>query len=236
MAFLDVLFPKEFCISYQSTMGEQFNTRIGAPGGNAPESRNSEWGENSHHVFEPVTNLIGVADLERLQAFHALVQGRAYAFRLEWPGDNVAVDSLIDTSAGGTTFQLRKQYQIPIYNYNEDAEVEYLDAFKPIYLCIPETAFLKLNGIELPVEENPFYLPLWNGPLFNEGAQSASISNSGVITLAEAITSEDILTATFNFQYICRFINDEMRITLVNFGAYSAQCPITEVYGEDVDG
>lgn len=234
MAFKNICFPADFCISYQSTMGEQFNTRLAAPGGNAAEGRTAAWGEYSRHTFEPVTNVIGVEDLERLQAFHAAVQGRAYAFRLEWPGDNSALNSLIDTSAGGDTFQLRKEYEVTVYSH-DGSDTSTVKAYKPIFLCIPQTVFLTLNGVEVPVEENTAYLPLWNEGIFNGGDLSASVSNSGVITLSEAITSSDVLRATFNYQYCVRFVNDEMRIQLVTYGAYSVTAPMIEVYGEDVD-
>ena len=234
MAFRNILFPTDFCISYQSTMGEQFNTRVTSPGGNAAEGRNAEWGENSRHTFEPVTNVIGVEDLERLQAFHAAVQGRAYAFRLEWPGDNSAVDSLIDTSDGGDTFQLRKEYEVTVYSY-DGSDTSTIKAYKPIYLCIPETAYLTLNGIDVPVEENPANLPLWNEGIFNGGNLSASITNGGVITLSEEITSDDVLRATFNYQYCVRFVNDEMRIQLISYNAFSVSCPMIECFGEEFD-
>lgn len=235
MPFKNIQFPPEFCIAYQSSMGEQFSTRVTAPGGNAAEGRTSSWGENSRHTFNPVTNIIGMEDLARLQAFHNVVQGRAYAFRIEWPGDNVAENSTIDTSAGGTSFQLRKQYRVPTYSYDGSATT-YETAFKPIYLCVPQTCFLTLNGVDLPVAQNPAYAPLWNGEIFNPlGENSASISNSGVITLSSSITSSDVLQATFNYHYIVRFVNDELGIQLVNHGAYSVNAPMIEVYGEDVN-
>lgn len=235
MAFKNVLFPREFCISYQSSMGEQFNTRVTAPGGTAAEGRNAEWGDHSRHTFDPITTIIGLEDLARLQALQNVVQGRAYAFRLEWPGDNVAENSTIDTSEGGTTFQLRKEYSVPIYSYDGTIS-SYETAYKPIYLCVPESCFLTLNGVDLPVAENPNYAPLWNGEIFNPlGDNSASISNSGEITLTTSITSSDVLQATFNYQYVVRFVNDEMRIQLINHGAYSVQCPMIEVFGEDVN-
>lgn len=228
--FKNILFPKSLCVTYSSSASVEYNTTIAAPGGDTTEDRNGEWGTFGRRRFNPLTAIIDTQQLELLRAFFRCTRGRAFSFRLEWPGDSAAVGSLIANTAGGTVFQLQKEYRVP--EFSEDGIITaYCSEFESVRRVLVSTVYVTLNGLPVPVAQNPDYAYLWNDPEFNqlETDQTASVTEAGVLTLGQAITVNDELRASFQYQYVVRFDTDQLEESYVNFNSYTVNCPMVEV-------
>ena len=232
MAFRNILFMPEICQLYGSKPCVQYNTSI-TPSGSGNESRYSIWGPHARQYYE-LGSFIGDSTIyNKVLAFFHVVRGRAYSFRFLDKGDFTATDSVIDTSAGGTTFQLRKVYSVSewLYEGSTDTPTVY-EHYRDITLPDPSTVFLTLNGDAVPVAENPDYGDLFGDPEFNPTeTMTASVNGqTGIITLSQSITSSDDLVATqFSFHVKVRFDTDRMEPTYFSFQAYQGSLPLIEV-------
>ena len=233
MAFRNILFPLPVTQLYGSKPCVRYATNITSKG-DGNEARVSLWGPNGRQYYEMSAFIMDEANYQAVLAFWHNVQGRAYSFRFIDTGDCAGLNSTLDTSAGGTTFQLRKAYTTTewLYEGSTDTPATFTH-YRNITLPDPSTVFLKLNGEEIPVAQNPSFNYLSGDPGFNPAStQTASVDKlTGIVTLSQSISSSDELVASaFKFHVKCRFDTDVMEPTYQNFQAYQGSLPLIEVY------
>lgn len=216
---------------YGSRAADQYSTTV--MGDDINEDRNGRW-TKSRKQFDPTVGVLGRADYRKLLNHYHVVGGRKYSFRFEDPTDCSAELALIDTSAGGTEFQMRQEYRVEVFAWDGSFQ-GYESTYRDITLVDPSSAWISLNGVSLPVTQNPNTNYLFNEPSWNENGNgiTASVSEDGIVTLSDAITSSDELRATFVFHYRVRFLSDALDRTYTGYESFTVQAGLIEVGVEE---
>lgn len=228
--FLNILFPEELCLMYQSRSADQFNTTV--MGDDVNEDRNQRWTQ-SRRTFEPITGIFGRDQLRLMRNIFQNVKGRTYSFRFKDPTDCAAESALVENLAGGTTFQLRQEYSADLFDW-AGADVGNVSTYRSVSLVDPSSCFVTVNGAPVIVTQNPYTSYLFNEPAWNEnGSLSVSVAEDGGLTFSASLTATDEIRATFVFHHRVRFNVDNLDVTYVNYESFQVNAPLIEVGVEE---
>lgn len=201
--FYEVRFPDHIAVGAEAVVRSR--TSI-VPTSGAQERRNKRWSSQLRE-WDAARGIRYTSDLEAVRAFHIVMDGRHAGFRFKDFSDYSAADQRLDTSAGGTVFQLRK-------GYTAAGVTKWRTIKKPV----PGTVRLTLNGepVDL-IWTGPlggFDSPVFGESLFGEtfGGTGSIDHTTGLITMTEALSGSDVLLATFEFDCPARFGSDELKV------------------------
>lgn len=205
--FHEVRFPERICRGASAVVRSK--TSVISTGGGG-ERRNKRWGSPLRH-WDAARGIRYTSDLEVVRAFHIAMDGRHAGFRFKDFSDYTAVDQVLDTSAGGSVFQLRK-------GYSAGTVTKWRKITKPV----KTTTGLVLNGEPLIVLEDgqdiETYMGLFGEMFFGQNPETtlhASLdTTTGLITmgLPEELTEEDVLVASYEFDVPSRFGSDDFEV------------------------
>jgi len=137
-------------------------------------------------------------ELQTLMGFYNSMQGKFTAFLYKDPDDYIVSSQGIGTGdASSTTFQLVKSFG---------------GFVEPILAPDTSSTFNVYFGSSLQAASS-----------YTVGAYSSGGASSGVLTFLSAPSSGTVITASFQYYYPCRFVEDSQTFTLNYLGVYSAE-------------
>ena len=208
--FLDIRFPVD--ISYGSTGGPSYNTSV-ISFKSGKEKRSSSW-QYPRSSYDVSYGIDDYPELEKLTEMFHIVKGRAFTFRYKDPVDHKSCkvnqapspfDQNIGEGDGSTkVFQLQKTYK----KESLDGSVIYEKVrkiTKPVY----DTVSVVVSG---------------------EETSAFSVDHTkGVVTLDNAPSSGEIVSAGYEFDVHTRFDVDEISINLEDYQTGSIDVPVIEI-------
>lgn len=205
--FYELNFPHRVCRG--SEVEIRHKTSVVTTGG-GQERRARRWSQALRWA-DVARGIRTTTDLEEVRAFQLVVGGRHAGFRFKDFSDYAAAGQLIDTSAGGPVFQLRKGYTAGD-----------LTTWRKITKPVKGTTRLALNGEPCVVLEDGASVESWV-PLFGEtefgfnpetAPRFALDTTTGLLTavLPGELSAEDLLLATFEFDMPARFASDSFKV------------------------
>jgi hypothetical protein len=208
--FNEVQFPVHIAVGAEAILRSK--TQIFTAGGGA-ERRNKRWARQLRE-WNAARGINSTEDLEEVRAFHICMDGRHAGFRFKDFSDYTALNQRIDTSAGAATFQLRKAYT-----------AGQITKQRVITKPVEGTLVLNLNGrtvAYLSPGQTGFDAPLFGEEEFG-GGSGASLAyapanccdwTTGLVSVPawSALTSSDVLLASFEFDCPARFGSDEFKV------------------------
>lgn len=203
--FHEIRFPSK--IARGAEVVNRSRTSVHSSGG-GQERRNKRW-SSQLRIFDATRGITSTSDLEAVRAFHIVMDGRHAGFRFQDFSDYTATAQLVDTSAGGTSFQLRKGYVA--------GEVT---KWRTITKPVRGTVSLTLNGANVVVLEEGQTI---DGQFPDFGQTEFGFNpeidthftvdhTTGIITPSQALIAEDVLLASFEFDVPVRFGSDDFRV------------------------
>jgi hypothetical protein len=206
--FYEISFPHRVCRG--SEIEIRHKTSIFTAGGGR-ERRNKAWGAGPLRWADVARGIRNTSDLELVRNFNLLVGGRHGGFRFKDFSDFAAEGQLIDTSAGGSSFQLRKGYVV-------DAVTRWRKITKPV----KGTTRLTLNGEPCVVLEDGQSIGEWM-PVFGEtefgfnpdtAPRFTLDTTTGVLVavLPGVLSGADLLLAGYEFDLPARFASDSFKV------------------------
>ena len=203
--FYEATFPEH--ISRGAKMILRSRTQVTTRGGGG-ETRNKRWTWPLRE-WDAARGIRHTEDLEAVRAFHLVMGGRHVGFRFRDFSDYQALSQRVDTSAGGTLFQLRKSYSAGDYTL-----------WRKLTKPVRGSVHLELNGVALLVLEEGVtiqqYFVMFADQMFGQTPETTPYANvdhtTGMITTPTALTGADSLIATFDFDVPARFGSDELEV------------------------
>lgn len=196
--FFEMGFPERIARGAMLVLRTQ--TRITTAGGGA-ERRNKRrrpWRE-----WDATRGIRQTADYELVRNFRLIVGGRHGGFRMRDFSDYLIENQTIDTSAGGTTFQIVKDYTFGDYTFT-----------RTITKPAPGSLLLELN--DLPVHQQDS-APVFGETLFGEVESDITATvdyTTGIITTSSALSAVDVLTIRrCEFDVPARFASDSFEVS-----------------------
>lgn len=206
--FHEISFPHRICRGSEVTI--RHKTGVFTTGGGR-ERRSKKWSAPLRWA-DVARGIRRTSDLEEVRAFHLVMGGKHAGFRFKDFSDYAASAQIIDTSAGGSEFQLRKGY--PAGD---------LTKWRAITKPVKGTTRLTLNGEPCVVLEDGQSIGEWM-PLFGEtefgfnpeaAPRFALDTTTGLLAavLPGALSAEDVLVAEyFEFDLPARFASDDFKV------------------------
>jgi hypothetical protein len=206
--FYEIAFPHRICRGSEVTV--RHKTGVITTGG-GQERRSRKWSQALRWV-DVTRGIRTTSDLEAVRAFNLVVGGKHAGFRFKDFSDYSAAGQLIDTSEGGSTFQLRKGYVAGD-----------LTKWRKITKPVAGTTRLTLNGETCVVLEDGQSIGEWM-PMFGEtefgfnpetAPRFALDTTTGLLTavLPGELAEEDVLVADyFEFDIPARFASDDFKV------------------------
>lgn len=205
--FHEVRFPESVSSGAQAVVRSK--TAVFTTGGGR-ERRSRRW-SNQLRVWDVTRGIKYTSDLEVVRAFHIVMDGSHAGFRFKDFSDHTATDQLVDTSGGGSTFQLRR-------GYTAGDVTKWRKITKPV----PGTTVLTLNGEIVVVLEDGQSIEEWS-PLFGEvefgfnpetAPRFALDTTTGLLTsvIPGTLSGADTLYASYEFDVPARFGSDEFKV------------------------
>lgn len=205
--FYEVRFPERICKG--ASVVVRSRTSVVTMGGGA-ERRNKRWSAPLRH-WDAARGIRYTSDLEAVRAFHIVMDGRHAGFRFKDFSDYSAEGELVDTSPGGSEFQLRK-------GYTAGDVTKWRTIRKPV----KGTTRLTLNGEPCVVLEDGQAIEEWM-PMFGEtefgfnpdtAPRFTLNTTTGLLTavLPGELSEEDMLLASFEFDVPVRFGSDDFEV------------------------
>lgn len=202
--FYEVQFPTD--VGQGASVIVRSKTAVVTRGGGG-ENRNKRWSAPLR-LWDAARGIRYTSDLERVRAFHIVMDGRHAGFRFKDFSDYSAVGQPVDTSAGGPTFQLRK-------GYTAGDVTKWRTITKPV----KGTTRLTLNGEEAAVvEDGAEYAPVFGETTFGFNPETAPgfelDTTTGLLTPSGdlVVTAEDELLAWCEFDVPSRFGSDDFEV------------------------
>lgn len=209
--FYEVSFPSRIARGAEAIVRSR--TSVHSAGG-GQEHRAKRWSFPLRE-FDASRGIRNNADLELVRAFHVVMGGRHAGFRFRDFSDCTLVSQPLDTSAGGTGFQLRKGYTAGD-----------VTRWRAITKPVAGTLLLYLNGDYVAVINTGQTIADWvpvfgETPFgFNPEAQSYFTLDptTGALTSSEELAEDAELIATCDFEVKARFGSDEFRVRALSRG------------------
>jgi hypothetical protein len=205
--FYEISFPHRICRGSEVTIRHKTGV-ITAGGGQ--ERRNKKW-SGPLRWADVTRGIRNNEDLEEVRAFNLVVGGMHAGFRFKDFSDFKVVGQQLDTSAGGSVFQLRNGYRAGD-----------VTTWRKITKPVKGTARLTLNGAPLIVLEDgqglEGYLPLYGELLYGESPEAAPRvrldTTTGLVTVEQPaeLTGADSLVAWCEFDMPARFASDDFKV------------------------
>lgn len=205
--FFEIRFPERICRGSEVTI--RHKTAVFTAGG-GQERRFRKW-SGALRWADVTRGIRNTEDFELVRDFNLVVGGKHGGFRFKDFSDFKAEAQPIDTSAGGSSFQLRKGYSAG------DVTV-----WRKITKPVKGTTRLTLNGEACVVLEDGQPIGEWV-PLFGEAEFGFNPETAPRFTLDTTtgllvpvlpgvLSDADALVASFEFDLPARFASDDFKI------------------------
>ncbi|HWT00194.1 MAG TPA: DUF2460 domain-containing protein [Pyrinomonadaceae bacterium] len=208
--FYEIRFPLK--VSRGAEVRRRSRTEI-RTGRNGFQRRGKRWA-NQLREWDAARGIQSPEDLRLVMEFQDCMDGAHAAFRFQDFSDYEAADEQLDTSAGGSVFQLRKASRV----LDDEGNVV-VTKWRQIIKPVVGTLTLALNGlsVQLVSVSSGFNAPLFGEALFGEGESydtplATCDYTTGLVTLLNpaGLTEEDELLASFQFDVPACFGSDEI--------------------------
>lgn len=225
--FLDIRFPTD--ISCGSSGGPEYLTDV-ITTASGHECRNSNWLYPRRH-FNVGYGIKTQEQFDKLSAFFHNCKGRAIAFRFKDWSDYKANDEVIGKyneefdNIRNSEFQLCKHYKSTLIDGNEVEVIRPI--FKPVFDSV-ELNIMLFNGGKFQKIKT---LKCNQTNITNNAKYDAVVDyDNGHVKLTKPLSSNEILTASFEFDIAARFDTDSFPVVFEGSGFHSINgIPVIEI-------